>query len=178
MRQILVCLSMILCTTFIIWAQEKNEDFLQTANFEALKEDRARIHTSKGTILCLLYKEAPISAAFFIELAKSGFYNGLTFYCIVPKYVVKAGDPDGLDFGITAEIGQSHKKGALAWLRLPDYLNPKKLSSGSQFYITLENLSNLDQEYSVFGQIIEGMDILDLIEEGDVIKKIEVFFSK
>ncbi|MGL4539702.1 MAG: peptidylprolyl isomerase [Candidatus Rhabdochlamydia sp.] len=175
MNKLLLCLYMILCTTSTIRAQEKNEELFQTTNMEVLKENGARIHTSKGTIICLLYKEAPLSVAFFIELAKDGFYNGLTFYRVVPKYVVEAGDPDGLDFGITAEIGQPHQKGALAWLRLPDYRNPKKLSSGSQFYITLENLSNLDQEYSVFGQIIEGMDILDLIEEGDVIKKIEVF---
>lgn len=166
---------MILCTISIIRAQEKNEEFSEIAAFEA-KEDGTIIHTSKGNITCrLYYKEAPLSVEFFIKSAKNGFYNGLTFYRIMPKYVAEAGDPDGPDFKIAAEIGQSHQRGALAWLRLPNYQNPEKLSSGSQFYITLENLSNLDQEYSVFGQIVDGMDILDLLEEGDVIKNIEVF---
>ncbi|MEK7340243.1 MAG: peptidylprolyl isomerase [Candidatus Rhabdochlamydia sp.] len=175
MNKLLLYLYMVLCTISIIRAQEKNEEFFQVAAFEP-KENRTTIYTSKGDITCHLYhKEAPLSVGLFIELAKDGFYNGLTFYRIVPKYVVEAGDPDGRDFRIAAEIGQSHQKGALAWLRLPNYQNPEKLSSGSQFYITLENLSNLDQEYSVFGQIIDGIDIVDLLEEGDVIKNIEIF---
>jgi cyclophilin family peptidyl-prolyl cis-trans isomerase len=166
---------MVLCTTSIIRAQEKNEEFSQATAFES-EENRAIIHTSRGNIICHLYhKEAPRSVGFFIELVKEGFYSGLTFYRIVPKYVIEAGDPNGRDFRIAAEIGQSPQRGALAWLRLPNYQNPEKLSSGSQFYITLENLSDFDQEYSVFGQIIEGMDVLDLLEEGDVIKSIEVF---
>ncbi|PWU14426.1 MAG: peptidylprolyl isomerase [Chlamydiae bacterium] len=175
MSKLLLYLYMVLCTISIIRAQEKNEEFSQVAAFEP-KENRTTIYTSKGDITCHLYhKEAPLSVGLFIELAKDGFYNGLTFYRIVPKYVVEAGDPDGHDFRIAAEIGQSHQRGALAWLRLPNYQNPEKLSSGSQFYITLENLSNLDQEYSVFGQIIDGMDIVDLLEEGDVIKNIKIF---
>jgi len=175
MSKLLLYLYMILCTISIIRAQEKNEESSEIAAFEA-KEDGTIIHTSKGNITCrLYYKEAPLSVEFFIKSAKNGFYNGLTFYRIMPKYVAEAGDPDGPDFKIAAEIGQSHQRGALAWLRLPNYQNPEKLSSGSQFYITLENLSNLDQEYSVFGQIVDGMDVLDLLEEGDVIKNIEVF---
>ncbi|HEV3270274.1 MAG TPA: peptidylprolyl isomerase [Candidatus Rhabdochlamydia sp.] len=175
MSKLLLYLYMVLCTTSIIRAQEKNEEFSQATAFES-EENRAIIHTSRGNIICHLYhKEAPRSVGFFIELVKEGFYSGLTFYRIVPKYVIEAGDPNGRDFRIAAEIGQSHQRGALAWLRLPNYQNPEKLSSGSQFYITLENLSDFDQEYSVFGQIIEGMDVLDLLEEGDVIKSIEVF---
>ncbi len=187
MSKLLLYLYMVLCTISIIRAQEKNEEFSQVAAFEP-KENRTTIYTSKGDITCHLYhKEAPLSVGLFIELAKDGFYNGLTFYRIVPKYVVEAGDPDGIaeagdpdrrDSRIAAEIGQSHQKGALAWFRLPNHQNPEKLSSGSQFYITLENLSNLDQEYSVFGQIIDGIDIVDLLEEGDVIKNIEIFISK
>ncbi|MDR2539693.1 MAG: peptidylprolyl isomerase [Chlamydiales bacterium] len=174
MSKFLLCLYIILCTISNIRAQEKSEDFSQIAAFEE-KEEGAILHTSKGNIICRFYgKEAPLSVGFFIESAKDGFYNGLTFYRIVPKYVIEAGDPDGRDFKIAAEIGQPHQRGALAWLRLPNYQNPEKLSSGSQFYITLENLSNLDQEYSVFGQIIDGIDILDRLEEGDVIKNIEI----
>jgi cyclophilin family peptidyl-prolyl cis-trans isomerase len=174
MIRFLVCLYIFLCTTSSIWTQEKNE---QPCILESLKEDRAIIHTSKGSITCLLYcEEAPLSVALFVQLAKDGFYNGLTFYRVVPKYVIEAGDPDGQDFGIAAEFGQLHQRGALAWHRLPDYQNPEKRSSGSQFYITLDTLSNLDQKYSVFGQTIEGMDILDLLEEGDIIRNIEVFY--
>ena len=171
MSKLLLYLYMVLCTISILMAQEKNAEFSQIAPFEG--EDRIIIHTSKGDILCRLYhKEAPLAVGFFIKSIIEGFYNGLTFYRIVPKHVIEAGDPGGPDHGIAAEIGQPHQRGALAWLRLPNYQNPEKLSSGSQFYITLGNLSNWDQEYSVFGHIIDGMDILDLLEEGDVIKNI------
>lgn len=169
MIKLLLYLCIVLCTTSTIWTQDKNEQ---------MREDRAIIHTSKGSITCHLYlEEAPLSVALFVQLAKEGFYNGLTFYRIVPKYVVEAGDPDGHDFGVSAELNQLHQKGALAWHRLPDYQNPEKRSSGSQFYITLDTLSNLDRKYSVFGQTIEGMDVLDRLEEGDVIKGIEVLCS-
>lgn len=179
MSKLLLYLYMVLCTISMIRAQEKNEELSEIAAFGA-EEDGTIIYTSKGNITCrLYYKEAPFSVGSFIELAKSGFYNGLTFYGIIPKYVIKAGDPNGPNYEIAAEMGQSHQRGALAWLRLPDYQNPEKLSSGSQFYITLENLSDWDQEYSVFGQIVHGMDILDLLEEGDVIKNIQIFsFNK
>ena len=148
--------------------------------FEADKTYLAKIYTSKGVITCELYpKKAPLSVTNFIQLSEGGFYDGLTFHRVVPGFVIQGGDPDGTGSGgpgytVPAEIGLPHQKGALAWARLPDQVNPKKESSGSQFYITLEKVPYLDGEYTVFGQTVEGMDVVSKIKQGDKIEKIEI----
>ncbi len=148
--------------------------------FEEGKTYFAVIHTSKGDVTCELnVKEAPLSATNFIMLTQGGFYNGLTFHRVVPNFVIQGGDPDGTGRGgpgytVPAEIKLAHQQGALAWARLPDNMNPKKRSSGSQFYIALEKIPHLDGEYTVFGQTISGMDVVKKIEQGDVIKSIDI----
>jgi peptidyl-prolyl cis-trans isomerase B (cyclophilin B) len=148
--------------------------------FDEKKTYQAVISTSKGEIVCELdFKKAPLSVTNFIQLAEGGFYNGLIFHRVVPNFVVQGGDHEGTGRGgpgytLTSEIGLPHQKGALAWARLPDHMNPEKKSSGSQFYITLEKISYLDGEYTVFGQTISGMDVVKKIEQGDVIKKIDI----
>lgn len=148
--------------------------------FEAGRSYQAMIYTPNGTIVCELYPDkAPLSVTNFIQLAEGGFYNGLIFHRVVPNFVIQGGDPEGTGRGgpgytIKSEIGLPHEKGALAWARLPDHVNPKKRSSGSQFYITLEAIPYLDGEYTVFGKTISGMDVVNQIEQGDVIKKIEI----
>lgn len=149
-------------------------------SFEKGKTYQAVIHTSKGKIICDLYPErAPLSVTNFVQLAQGGFYNGLKFHRVVPNFVVQGGDPEGTGRGgpgytIPSEIGLLHHKGALAWARLPDQVNPSKRSSGSQFYIALDKIPYLDGEYSVFGQTISGMEIVQKIEQGDKIEKIEI----
>lgn len=148
--------------------------------FDEKKTYLAVIHTSKGEITCELYpKKAPLSVTNFIQLAEGGFYNGLNFHRVVSNFVIQGGDPDGTGKGgpgytLPEEIGLAHQKGALAWARLPDHINKQKRSSGSQFYITLEKIPYLDGEYTVFGQTISGMNVIEQIEQGDVIKKIEI----
>ena len=148
--------------------------------FDATKTYLAIIHTSKGKITCQLNpQKAPISVTNFIQLANGGFYNGLKFHRVVPGFVAQGGDPQGTGSGgpgytVPAEIGLLHEKGALAWARLPDQVNPQKRSSGSQFYITLEKVPYLNGEYSVFGQTIEGMDVVQNIRMGDVIQRVEI----
>lgn len=152
----------------------------ESMSFEEGKTYSAVIHTSKGDILVELnVKEAPLSVTNFIQLAKSGFYNGLTFHRVVPNFVVQGGDPTGTGTGgpgyvLPAEIKLPHIEGALAWARLPDHANPQKKSSGSQFYITLEKIPYLDGEYTVFGRTVSGMNVVKGIEQGDVIKGIEI----
>lgn len=148
--------------------------------FEKGKTYLAVIHTNKGDITCkLMTNEAPLSVTNFITLAKGGFYNGLTFHRVVPGFVVQGGDPEGTGRGgpgytVKAEIGPLHKQGALAWARLPDTVNPERKSSGSQFYIALEDLPSLDGDYTVFGQTIAGMDVVKKIRIGDKIEKIDI----
>jgi cyclophilin family peptidyl-prolyl cis-trans isomerase len=152
----------------------------QSITFEQGKTYEAIIHTTKGDIVCQLNtQKAPLSATNFVQLAKGGFYNGLKFHRVVPNFVIQGGDPDGTGSGgpgytLPAEIGLPHEKGALAWARLPDQVNPKKRSSGSQFYITLEKVPFLDGEYSVFGKTISGADIVHKIQQGDKINSIEI----
>jgi len=152
----------------------------QAMSFEKDKQYLATIYTKKGSIVCELYPEkAPISVTNFITLAKGGFYNGLTFHRVVASFVIQGGDPQGNGSGgpgftLPAEIGLQHSKGALAWARLPDQVNPQKRSSGSQFYIALEQLPFLDGQYTVFGQAVRGMEIIDKISMGDQIEKIDI----
>ena len=151
--------------------------------FEQGKTYQIVIHSSKGDITCQLNpKDAPLSVTNFIQLAQGGFYNGLTFHRVVPNFVIQGGDPEGTGRGgpgytVPAEIKLSHAQGALAWARLPDNVNPQKRSSGSQFYITLEKIPYLDNEYTVFGQTVSGLDVVQKIEQGDVIKSIDVIIK-
>jgi len=148
--------------------------------FEVGKTYQAVIYTTKGQVTCQLFPDkAPLSVTNFIQLAKGGFYNGLVFHRVVPKFVIQGGDPDGKGTGgpgytVAAEIGLPHIQGALAWARLPDQINPQKKSSGSQFYITLEATPFLDGDYTVFGKTIAGFDVVQNIRQGDKIEKVEI----
>lgn len=167
----------------LAYAEEGKMSYVEPAEpmkFEAGKTYQAVIQTSKGTIVCELNaQQAPLSVTNFIALARGGFYNGLRFHRVVPQFVIQGGDPSGNGTGgpgftLPAEIGLKHTKGALAWARLPDAMNPQKRSSGSQFYITLEGTPFLDNEYTVFGQTVSGMDVVEKIRVGDTIEKIEI----
>jgi len=94
----------------------------------------------------------------------------------------KGGDPkgdgtNGPSYTIPAEIGLKHEKGALAWARTGDEVNPERRSSGSQFYITLAVTSFLDRGYTVFGRTTGGMDVVSKISKGDVIKSIDIIIK-
>ncbi len=144
---------------------------------------QAIIKTSKGDITVDLFeKEAPLSITNFKQLAEGGFYSGLTFHRVEPGFVIQGGDPEGTGRGgpgytIPAEIkGNPHKhiKGALAWARLGDQVNPEQRSSGSQFYITLTATPFLDNGYTVFGQTTAGIEVTEKIAVGDKITSIEI----
>lgn len=179
-----------LISTLLIHSNVKaGEDKMQfnepskSMTFEQGKTYQVIIHSSKGDITCQLNpSEAPLSVTNFIQLAQGGFYNGLAFHRVVPNFVIQGGDPEGTGRGgpgytVPAEIKLPHIQGALAWARLPDNVNPKKRSSGSQFYITLEKIPYLDGEYTVFGQTIGGFDVVKKIEQGDVIKSIDILIK-
>jgi peptidyl-prolyl cis-trans isomerase B (cyclophilin B) len=140
---------------------------------------QAVIKTDKGDIEIELREDkAPKTVANFVKLAKDGFYNGLTFHRREEGFVIQGGDPNGDGTGgpgytVEAEITDlNHTKGALAMARLPDYINPTKASSGSQFYITLDATPFLDGDYTVFGYVVGGMDVADKIQVGDKIKEV------
>jgi cyclophilin family peptidyl-prolyl cis-trans isomerase len=139
----------------------------------------ATIVTDKGNIVAELYPDAVEGVNNFVTLAEDGFYDGLTFHRVEPGFVIQGGDPLGQGNGgpgytIPAEIKHEHLKGALAWARTGDEVNPERASSGSQFYITLAETPFLDGAYSVFGQVTEGMDVAEKIAVGDKIQRIDI----
>lgn len=140
----------------------------------------ATIVTAKGEIVCELYAaDAPQTVNNFVYLARSGFYDGLTFHRVVPGFVIQGGDPlgngrGGPGYTVPAEIAKPHPKGALATARLGDQANPRRASSGSQFYITLAPTPHLDGGYTVFGQVTQGMEVVESIAVGDAIQQIAI----
>jgi cyclophilin family peptidyl-prolyl cis-trans isomerase len=130
-----------------------------------------------GDIVVSLYgADAPKSVTNIANLAIEGFYNGLVFHRVVPGFVVQGGDPEGTGAGgpgytVDAEIKHKHEKGCLAMARKPDQVNPTKASSGSQFYFCLQDLPDLDGEYTVIGKIVEGLDVMEKLGEVKTGKK-------
>lgn len=111
-------------------------------------------------------QDAPHNVANVANLAIKGFYNDLTFHRIIPGFVAQGGDPAGDGTGgpgydVRAEIKRLHTKGAMAMARTGDAVNPERRSSGSQFYLCLEALPQLDNQYTVIGQLIWGWDVLE-----------------
>ena len=140
----------------------------------------ATIDTERGSFVVELYpKVAPTTVANFEKLAKQGFYNNLTFHRVVAGFVVQGGDPEGTGTGgpgydVPAELSttEKHLRGTLATARKGDAVNPERKSSGSQFYVCLEPQPALDGQYTIFGGVIKGMDVVDQIQRGDHMKKI------
>lgn len=168
------------------------------------------INTTEGEIRIKLYNETPLHRDNFIKLVNEGYYDGVLFHRVIENFMVQTGDPNsknakagqslgdgGPGYTIPAEFVPTlfHKKGALAAARQGDQVNPRKESSGSQFYIvqgqiltetqldafvkankhlpftdaeksaytTIGGTPHLDQNYTVFGEVIEGLDVLDKI---------------
>jgi peptidylprolyl isomerase/peptidyl-prolyl cis-trans isomerase B (cyclophilin B) len=132
--------------------------------------------TTKGTIkFTLLPQYAPLTVENFIKLAKKKFYDGLTFHRVVPGFVIQGGDPAGNGSGgpgwtIKGEFSErKHLLGTVAMARTPD---PN--SAGSQFYICLGALPSLDGQYATFGQVFDGLDVVQKIVVGDKMLKVTV----
>ena len=135
------------------------------------------LETAQGTIVIQTADaEAPKTSANFRKLAKQGFYDGTTFHRVIKGFMIQGGDPlskdenpfndgqGGPGYTIPAEIKLKHLRGSVATARLGDAANPKKDSSGSQFFICVANLPSLDRGgYTVFGQVIRGLDVVDKI---------------
>jgi cyclophilin family peptidyl-prolyl cis-trans isomerase len=140
----------------------------------------ATISTAKGDIVVQLdASAAPQTVNNFVFLARQGFYDGLNFHRVEPGFVIQGGDPAGTGGGgpgyqVPAEIQLPHVEGAIAMARQADAVNPTRASSGSQFYITLAPTPFLDGAYTAFGQVIDGMDVVQSIAVGDIIQRITV----
>ena len=127
------------------------------------------INTNKGVIKYKFYpKDAPETVNRMAQLIQQGFYNGLIFHRVVPGFVIQGGDPQGTGAGgsgqkLKAEFNdRRHVEGTVAMARAAD---PN--SADSQFYISLGTHPHLDHSYTVYGQVIEGMDVAHKIQVGD-----------
>lgn len=139
---------------------------------EKLKNTRVVIETKYGNIELKFYPEvAPNHVKNFIKLAKEGFYNGTIFHRVIPNFMIQGGDPNtkgtnkntygtgGPGYTVKAEFSNiNHKRGILSMARAAD---PN--SAGSQFFIVVKNSTYLDNQYTVFGAVVEGMDVVDKI---------------
>ena len=144
------------------------------------KEPIFDIVTNMGTIRVKLYKDTPKHRDNFIKLALSHYYDGVLFHRVIDDFMIQGGDPYTRDTARIAEWGEggpgynidaefvpehTHKRGALAAARRGDLANPMKESSGSQFYLVqnAENCKHLDGEYTVFGETVGGLNVIDRI---------------
>jgi peptidyl-prolyl cis-trans isomerase B (cyclophilin B) len=137
---------------------------------------RARIATKRGEIVFSFYPgDAPATVASFVKLARAGFYNGLTFHRVEPGFVIQGGCPLATGTGdagykLKAEFNaHPHVQGTVAMARAQD---PN--SAGSQFYICLGDARFLDKQYTVFGQVTQGIDVVKQIRRGDVMEKVVI----
>ena len=139
------------------------------------KQYIATIETEKGNLVLELFaSDVPMTVNNFVSLAREGFYDGLTFHRVVPGFVVQGGCPIGDGTGgpgyqFDDEITEhTHVAGALSMA------NSGPNTNGSQFFITYTPQHHLDGHHSVFGQLVEGMDVLERIEQGDVMIRITI----
>ena len=140
------------------------------------KKLQARIKTKRGDIVFSFYPgDAPNTVASFVKLARAGFYDGLTFHRVEPNFVIQGGCPLGTGTGdagykLREEFNaRPHVAGTVAMARAQ---SPN--SAGSQFYICLADARFLDRQYTVFGQVTAGMDIVKQIRVGDVMEKVTI----
>lgn len=170
---------------------------LRTPEYSVVGDEQARFVTSKGVITVRLDGEgAPIHVANFCELAQSGFYDNTKFHRYVPGFVIQGGDPNTRDMKprdvaegrmgpqgmpgtggpgyrireeFTSNPRNNHADGALAMARSQAYD-----SAGSQFYFCLGAQHGLDAGYTVFGQTVEGRDVIGLLRSGDTIESVTI----
>lgn len=159
------------------------DDSTKTAletDMESIAEPEFDIVTSLGRMRVRLYSGTPRHRDNFVKLVSGKYYDGMRFHRVIGDFMIQTGDPYSKDTSLIDKWGQGgpdytvpaefvpeyvHKKGALAAARKSDMANPKKASSGSQFYIVHnpENCTHLDGQYTVFGEVTEGLEVIDKI---------------
>ncbi|KAB7729173.1 peptidylprolyl isomerase [Rudanella paleaurantiibacter] len=140
---------------------------------------KAEMRTDKGTMIIEFFeKDAPGTVANFVKLAESGFYNGVKFHRVIPNFMIQGGDPTGTGAGgpgysIPCELdgdNQYHDRGVLSMA------HRGRNTGGSQFFIchNRQNTAHLDRNHTVFGKVVEGLDVIDQIRQGDTIQSVTI----
>jgi peptidyl-prolyl cis-trans isomerase B (cyclophilin B) len=136
----------------------------------------ATFDTDRGPIrIELAADKAPLTVANFVNLAKRGFYDGLNFHRVIPDFMVQGGCPEGSGrggpgyrFEDEANNGLGHDRGVLSMA------NAGPNTNGSQFFITHVSTPWLNGKHTVFGKVIEGLDVVDAVKQGDLIKSVKI----
>lgn len=136
----------------------------------------ANFDTDRGTIRVeLAADKAPLTVANFVNLARRGFYNGLSFHRVINDFMVQGGCPQGTGTGgpgyrfeDETRTGLSHERGVLSMA------NAGPGTNGSQFFITHVPCPWLDGKHTVFGKVLEGQNVVDSVKQGDTIKSITI----
>ncbi len=140
---------------------------------------KVEIHTDKGVMKIEFFEQdAPNTVANFLKLAEQGYYNGVTFHRVIPDFVIQGGDPTGtgaggpgykIDCELTGE-NQYHDKGVLSMA------HAGRNTGGSQFFIchSRNNTAHLDRNHTCFGKVVEGLEVIDAIRQGDVMNMVVV----
>ena len=140
---------------------------------------QAEMHTDKGTMVIEFYEQdAPLAVANFVKLSKEGYYNGVKFHRVIPDFMIQGGDPTGTGGGgpgysIPCELtgqNQYHDRGVLSMA------HRGRNTGGSQFFIchSRRNTAHLDRVHTCFGKVVSGLEVIDLIKQGDTIESINV----
>ncbi len=141
------------------------------------KQYSATIKTNKGDIVLKLFPaQAPRTVNNFVCLAEDGFYDGVTFHRVIPDFMIQTGDPTGTGRGgpgyqFKDEVDPKLKHSGPGVLSMA---NSGANTNGSQFFITHVATPWLDGKHSVFGQVTQGQDVVDKIEQGDFIESIQI----
>lgn len=134
------------------------------------------LQTTRGIIKYKFYtKDAPKTVRRIAELISKGFYNDLTFHRVVPGFVIQGGDPTGTGMGgsgLKLQAEFNSRKHVLGTVSMARAMDPN--SADSQFYIMLGTHSHLDGQYTVFGQVISGQDVVNQIKQGDRMVKVSL----
>ena len=136
----------------------------------------ATFDTARGPIKVELYPEkAPLTVANFVNLAQRGFYDGLSFHRVIPDFMIQGGCPEGSGrggpgyrFEDETSNGVKHERGVLSMA------NAGPNTNGSQFFITHIKTDWLDGKHTVFGKVIEGLDVVDSVAGGDAINSVKI----
>lgn len=154
-------------------SEAKTYTFPGELSSEKIVNKKVTIETDKGNIEFELYPEdAPKTVSNFVYLTEEGYYDGLTFHRVEPGFVIQGGDPDGVGTGGPGykfedePVTKKYDEGIVAMANSgPD-------TNGSQFFIMLENNETLPPDYTIFGKVISGMDVVKQIAVGDVMNKV------
>ncbi|MBU1126522.1 MAG: peptidylprolyl isomerase [Patescibacteria group bacterium] len=137
---------------------------------------QVRIETAKGEIVIELYEDsAPLAAGNFEKLVGEGFYDGLVFHRREEGFVIQGGDPNGNGTGGPGYTFEDELNDEYTYERgIVAMANRGPNTNGSQFFIMLDDVAQLPKLYTIFGRVVEGMEVVDQIQVGDVMNKVTV----